>query len=207
MIRADHPRLRIAAALLLLMVLVLPPLRHWWEAGMVRHMLGQIPLLVLAGCLVGPLLLPRRQSGPGWQQSEAVAATIIGLVSLAFWMLPRWLDAAVVDPWVDLAKILSLPLLGGIPLSWGWVRLRMVARGFVWIHVLTMWLILGVLYLGYPERLCNNYLASEQAALGHASLYVAAALGLGAALLALFGGGPEASPAARNRHGAVARAG
>lgn len=180
-------RARIVAALLLFLLLALPPLSGWWEASMVRHMLMQIPLLLLAGALVGPLLAPGRSSGPGWQQSEGVAAVIVGLVCFAFWMLPRWLDAAVVHPGVDAGKLLSLPLLGGIPLAWGWVRLRGIARAFVLIHIATMFAVLGVLYLVYPERLCNNYLESEQVALGHASLAVAAVLALYGAVAALVG--------------------
>lgn len=190
--------LRLLLALAMLLLLGLPPLVGWWEASLVRHMLGQIPLLLLAGALVGPLLWPHHRSGPGWQQSEGVAAVLVGLLCFSFWMLPRWLDAAVVDAQVDAVKILSLPLLGGIPLGWGWQRLRMVARGFLWIHVVTMFAVLGALYLAYPDRLCNNYLAGEQAALGHASLAVAGALGLCGLLRALFGGPPPelAPPAA-----------
>ncbi len=204
------PRLRVGLALGLLLALGVPPLSGWWEAALVRHMLAQIPLLLLAGALVGPLLWTARPSGPGWQQSEGVAAVLVGLVCLAFWMLPRWLDAAVVSPWVNTAKILSLPLLGGIPLGWGWARLGAVARGFVWTHIVTMFAVLGALYLAWPERLCNNYLASEQMALGHGSLAVAAALGLGGALLAVFGGSggvprsaarSTARPAARSAGG------
>ena len=208
LLRASHARAvrrRLGLALALLLLLGAPPLLGWWEASLVRHMLLQIPLLLLAGALVGPLLAPERPSGPGWQQLEGMAAVLAGLFCFAFWMLPRWLDAAVVDPWVDLGKMLSLPILGGLPLGWGWRRLRMVARGFVWAHVVAMFAVLGTHYLAWPERLCNNYLAGEQVALGHASLAVAALLGLGGALPALFGGpdagNSEGMAASRHRFG------
>lgn len=178
---------RLLLAALLLLLLAVPPLAAWWKAALVRHMLVQIPLLVVAGLLVGPLLWPARRAGPGWGQAEAVAAVLAGLFCLAFWMLPRWLDAAVSDPAVDGVKIASLFLLGGVPLGWGWVRLRPVARGFVWAHAVTMLAVVGLLYRVYPDRLCNSYLLGEQAQLGTGTLLLAGVLGLVAVAPSLFG--------------------
>lgn len=197
------PRTRRPAAALIILGLTLSPgLLHWWEGGMLRHMLGQIPLLVLAGAL----LAPRAPLGGPGAQALPVAAVFATGFCLAFWMLPRWFDAAVTDARVDAAKVVTLVLLAGLPLGWAWPRLGAVARGFVWAHVIGMAAVLGVLYLGFPDRLCNNYLESEQFRLGQAMLALAGALSLWLAGAVLFGPVPAVRAGRRMAGGGRDRA-
>ncbi|MCL4767043.1 MAG: DUF1404 family protein [Hyphomicrobiaceae bacterium] len=177
-----------ALATVLLVIAVVPPLSAWWEASLVRHLLLQVPMLVLAGLIFGSLLARRSRFLPGSGQMEGVAAVLLAAFCLAFWMLPRWLDAAVADPRVDAAKAGSLVLLAGLPLGWGWSRLRPVARAFIWANAVSMLAAMGVLYLTFPDRLCNNYLASEQPELGRALLGLALVLGLAGAARAMLDG-------------------
>lgn len=182
---------RTPAALGLILLAALPPFRGWWEELMVRHMLGQIPLLVAAGVLLAPLLarLAERLNGrrPATPLSGA-ALLLVASFCLGFWMLPRWLDAAVNEVGADAAKMLSLVLLAGVPLGLGWPRLGAVGRAFLWNQLVSMLLILGVLYIGFPQRLCNNYLVDEQLLLGWLMLALAAAIGLWAGARVLFAG-------------------
>ncbi len=185
-------RRRVLLALAIVALFGLPPPAIWWEASLVRHMLVQIPALVAAGFAIGARLPPDRVAA-GARQADAVAAVLVGLFVLAFWMLPRWLDAAVVSRTTDAVKVASLILLAGVPLGWGWVRLGVVARGFVWVHGVTMLLVLGFLYLGYPDRLCNSYLLGEQARLGRGALLLAAIVGVIAVYPAFVGRSPQAN--------------
>lgn len=171
----------------LLLFAAVPPIASWWEAALIRHMLVQIPILVLSGALLAPATAQHMPSGAPPGQSESVAAILLAAFCLAFWMLPRWLDAAVADWRVDAAKIVTLVLLAGLPLGWGWSRLHTVAKAFVWVHAASMFVILGVLYLTFPDRLCNSYLVSEQSALGALMLSLGILLGLAGAVRVLFG--------------------
>ncbi|MCC6314721.1 MAG: DUF1404 family protein [Thermomicrobiales bacterium] len=179
----------------LLLIVAVPPFSWWWEASLVRHMLLQIPLLILAGVLLGAFVAPRPVPGAQSKQTEAAAAVLLAAFCMTFWMLPRWLDAAVGDHGVDAVKIVSLVLLAGVPLGWGWVRLGPVARGFVWFQAISMALVLGWLYAAYPDRLCNSYLVSEQPVLGMAMFGVAAFLGVVGVAIVMIGSGDHTAAA------------
>lgn len=185
--RAD----RLAVAGVLFLLAAAPPFVWWWEASLARHLLGQFPLLVLAGVTLG---LPGHGRAVPRDHLAGLAAVLLAVFTLAFWMLPRWLDAAVGDARVDALKIATLVLLTGMPLAWGWARLGIVARGVIQANAISMFLILGVLYRTFPDRLCNNYLASEQPAVGAGMFVIAGLLALAGALPALLGTGRPPAP-------------
>lgn len=193
-------RWRPGLAAALVAVAALPPLSWWWEASLVRHMLVQIPMLVAAGVLLGGL-----GAVPGRRPVEGAAAVLLAVPGLMFWMMPRWLDAAVDSAAVDMAKFATLVAVAGIPLGWGWARLGPVGRAFLWAQAVSMAGALGILYATFPQRLCTSYLASEQEAMGRLLLAAAAALGLAGGLRALLG--RPAPPSLRGRQGAGTGAG
>jgi len=86
---------------------------------------------------------------------HGIATILAALFTLAFWMLPRSLDAAL-----------------------AWPRLPGVARGFVFGNLLSMLAVLGWLYLAAPVRVCNFYLTGDQSLTGKGLLLLAAAGGL-----------------------------
>lgn len=143
-----------------------PPLTDWLKLELARHILAQFPMLLGAGYCFG------RVSANRWEvaRKEAPLGTAPALVlagfSLAFWMMPRWLDAAVDHAPVDTAKLLSLTLLAGFPLGWAWPRVSPLVQLFVWANGVSMLFVMGWFYLSAPYRLCNNYLQSDQATLG-----------------------------------------
>lgn len=167
----------LAAAILLATI----PFAPWWEGAMVRHMLGQIPLLVLAGALLVP------PGGRPATQPAAIAAILVAVFCISFWTIPRWLDAAVNRRGVDAVKIASLVLLAGMPAGWAWPRLAPLARGFVLAQLASMLGILGSIWLVAPVRLCNNYLVDEQQVLGRTALALAVAIVLAGLVAALAG--------------------
>ena len=84
-----------AAGGILIVLLALPRTRGWLEADLIGHVLAQMPLLALAGWLVGDAFAPRlRQIGENWNQGGVAGLTLVIFTGL-FWMLPRSVDGAV----------------------------------------------------------------------------------------------------------------
>ena len=168
----------LAGGLILALGLAAAPVTRALEASMVGHVVLQIPLLVLAGWLIGTAL----GTAPGvrafldeWN-ATGIPGLLTALFTALFWMLPRSLDQALADPVTELAKFASLPLLVGLPLSLSWGRLPTVVRGFVWANLVSMLASLGWLYLDAVVRLCNSYLTDQQSLLGRVLLMIAAAI-------------------------------
>ena len=110
---------------------------------------------------------------------------------IAFWMIPRWLDASLTGEAMAWAKYLSLTLLAGIPLGLGWNAMHGIARGVVKVEFLAMLYRLGWLYLISPDRFCNNYLLTDQIWLGRGMLVVGLALSLTWLIPVFVGSGRE----------------
>lgn len=166
----------------LLGVLSLPPVASMLESSMTGHMLVQLPLLALAGGL-----LARGFFGPTWWRAAGfnaggVAGLLVATFTLACWMLPRSLDAALTDSVVEATKFISLPLLVGALVAVSWPLAGSLVRGLVWAHLIAMLATLGWVYHAAPARLCVGYRLDQQETLGAALLVVA---GVVASLLAI----------------------
>jgi len=179
------------AQLALWSLLAMTPARQWLEASMARHMLVQMPLLVILGIALAHCLSPR-------QRCRIVAAVggplvLLTLASFAstYWMLPRALDLAVANGAADAVKFLTLPLLVGLPLALAWRPIGVLGRGFVWTNLISMLVFIGWLYIAAPLRVCNSYLVDDQARAGWWMVYAAAGIFAGW-LAALFVGSPPA---------------
>lgn len=184
-------QLGLPAALSLLAVLVSWPGRNFLESSMVRHMLVQYPLLMLCGVLLaGGLSAVLADRALVWetQASNWNAYGMTGLfgtaLGLAVLMIPRMLDLALVNPWVEFIKMTILVASGAaICLSWrpaGWL-----VQGFFLGQVLPMMAVAGTLYESSPIRVCNAYLLDDQVLLGQLLVWIAAGTAL-AWLAALF---------------------
>lgn len=168
-------------------LLAAPPLRGWLEASMTRHMLVQMPLLALLGAgLAGAVPRRVREWVQRWNAAGVTGLVLASVVGL-LWMLPRALDAALDQPWVELAKFLSLPLLIGLPLALSWPRMAFVVRGVFVLEGIATCFRLGWLYLATPERLCTSYLLDDQQRLGWLLLALGGALTLALVGWLLFG--------------------
>jgi len=195
--RSGTRRARLAAPALLLALLGLTPLRAWLEASMSAHMLVQMPLLAAAGFAAARALPVRRRNGVLRFAGGPVPLALAAMLASSLWMLPRALDAALVDPWVEAAKFTSLPLLVGAPLALAWQRLGLIGRGFIWTNFFSMLAVLGWLYIVAPVRVCNGYLVDQQAQAGWLMVELAVLLFAGW-LVALFVGGEPARPEGRS---------
>lgn len=180
----------------LVLLATMPPLGPLLESRLATHVLGHYPLTVAGGALIGARLAQGRNAG--W---TAAPALLLALLTLAFWALPRWIDASLADGGVHAARTASLILLAGGPLGWGWAQAGAILRGFFVANAASMLAIMGWLMLSLPSRLCNAYLLADQRLLGIGLLFAAA--GLVAALIgqALIGqGGNSGSLPRHARH-------
>lgn len=150
-------------------------LRRLLEADPLTHVLVQLPALALAGALIAPLV----PFGRGDWNRGGWACLIASGFGTAFWMLPRHIDAVLVDPQWEAAKLVALPLIVGLPLAAGWARAHPLTRAAIKAQTLSMLAVLAFLYTHAPVRLCNAYLAEDQYRLGLGFL----GLGLAAAIV------------------------
>lgn len=153
-------------SILLWLGIALTPLGTLLEASLLGHMLVEIPMLISIGVIIGIRIKDKINAVLGSVNINGIPGILISCFTLAFWMIPRWLDASVNIEYIAYLKYLSLPLLAGIPLACSWQNLHPIARGVIKIEFLTMLFRLGWLYLISPDRLCNNYLLSEQKLVG-----------------------------------------
>ena len=154
----------------LIAFLALPVGRSLLESSLINHMLVQIPLLALAGWLIGNGLL--RDQLKNWND-RGIPGLLIALFAMLFWMIPRWLDAALSEPLWEVIKFITVPLLIGLPLGISWPRLSSFARAVVWCNGISMLVVIGWLYVAAPVRVCNNYLVNQQEEFGFTAMLVA----------------------------------
>ncbi|MGH6671002.1 MAG: hypothetical protein ACRECV_03375 [Xanthobacteraceae bacterium] len=174
---------------------------------MALHMVVQLPLLIMIGVLVVLVARdrePRWFADADWLGIPGIVAVVLGT---SFWMLPRALDQALSDPWVDLAKFVSLPLLVGMPLGLSWRRMPPLGRAFIWANFIPKLGAIGGLYLGAPTRLCAYYRLDQQELAGWTLIAVAFALGMTWFVAAFIGWTPSCAKRFPNRSGVVMAAG
>jgi len=135
---------------------------RWLEHTMVGHIVIGFPLLISFGFYIG-----RRNANVFCRfATGGIPAILLATFTLAFWMIPRWVDASVTSLGVALIKYLCLIFFVGFMLGGSWAHLHFITKAVIKIEFLTMLFRLGWLYLVSPERLCNNYLLAEQLVLG-----------------------------------------
>ncbi len=187
---------RAAVLVAVWLALATPALRAALESSMSAHMLLQLPLLVAIGALLA------RGARPGPARWRAIADGVLrggvaGLLFAAFvltlWMLPRLLDAAVLDARFEIAKFIALPAAGAA-LALSWPRTPPLLRLLVHVEAIATLLRFGWGYLEAPTRLCAVYLPNEQVRVGQALLVAGAAYALLASWRMLFGTPPWAAP-------------
>lgn len=166
-------------------------LRGALESDMALHMTVQLPLLTGIGVILATLLRPHEPSWLAGADWLGIPGLLLVSFTTSFWMLPRMLDLALGNPWIDLAKFASLPLLAGLPLGLSWPRMPALGRAFLWANFISMLGTIGGLYLGAPTRLCAFYRFDQQAAAGTALIAIAVVLGV-ASFIAVFVGSPLA---------------
>ncbi|GJL98347.1 MAG: hypothetical protein DHS20C07_00270 [Methyloligella sp.] len=142
------------------------------------HILVQLPLLICVGYL---LVEDKSQKigewyiGGEWNKG-GYASLLIAIFTIAFWMLPRSIDAAISSGTMELLKFLTVPLLIGVPLKLGWHRTHPILKGFLKAQAISMLGVAAFIYIHAPIRICNSYLENAQQDLGYGFLYTSIAL-------------------------------
>ena len=152
--------------------LVLMLLSRWLEQSLTANLLIGYPALVVFGYFLGQRALQQPHIEAVVARTGGIPWLLLATFTLAFWMIPRWMDASVAHLDIALLKYLSLIFPVGVALGCGWRYLHYISRAVIKIELLTMLFRLGWLYLISPDRLCNNYLLSDQVMLGKALLVI-----------------------------------
>ncbi len=175
-------------------ILAVPHVRTGLEGSMALHMLLQIPLLAAVGVLLHAALRRRVRSARGYAcWSAAMRGGAAGLLFAAFvltwWMLPRALDAALLDARHELAKFVLVPAAGAA-IAAAWPRCPALGRLVVHVEVIATLLRFGWGYLEAPDRLCVVYLLDEQRVVGTALLALGGLYAIAASWRVMFGEPP-----------------
>lgn len=178
-----HERAARIAAVAVFAALAAPPMRGWLEADMRLHMLVQFPLLAATGALAAGGLSPRWRARLEPWNRHGISGLICAALVSSFWMLPKALDDALAEPWLDAIKFVSLSLGVGFALAVSWRPAGLIGRGLFLGNLLPMMAVVGWLYVAAPVRLCNAYLPGQQESTG--TLLIAIA---GLAMLAWLAG-------------------
>jgi hypothetical protein len=160
------------AALLLLFLMFLPPMRRMTESSMTAHMLIQYPCLMLAGALLVEGLSDRWLSTAQRWNELGIAGLVGSALTFAVLMVPRVLDLALVDVRVEALKLIAL-VASGAALRLSWQRAGVVVQAFFLGNVLPMTVVIGTLYQDSDVRVCNAYRLADQQDLGMGLVWVA----------------------------------
>lgn len=167
-------------------ILALPPMQRFLEQSMVTHMLVQIPMLVIIGWMTGKTLPAEWKAKIAPWNRWGITGMALTIVIMAYWMLPRSLDGAVSEWYFEVLKFITLPVMG-IALNLSWPLLNPIARGVFMLEFWATFMRLGWLYLDLPDRLCANYLLSDQRILGQLLLLGGSAWAISWTLRIMFG--------------------
>jgi len=149
-----------------------------FESSMLNNVLIAYPLLIYCGWRLGESLRVERHLLNSLLNFKGVTGVLVASFTLAFWMIPNWMDLGASEPQIQPVKHACLFALVGLPLGASWSQSNFVIRGFVKIEFLSMLLRLGWIYMISPTRLCNIYSLGEQVMLGKALLSLAVILTL-----------------------------
>jgi len=169
----EYSYFKIGVGITLIALLALPVSRELLESNLINHMLFQIPLLALAGWMIGRGLFSSLFAE--WNE-RGIPGLLIAVFAMLFWMIPRWLDAALSEPLWEAIKFITIPLLIGAPLGISWPRMSPFSRAVVWTNAISMLVVVGWLYVAAPVRVCNNYLVNQQEAFGYMAMFLALAI-------------------------------
>src|SRR5690625_2666616 len=146
-------------------MMILPITITYLEKIMIIHMLVQLPLLIVIGWLLGDGLIKRFPAFFSRWNHNGIPGMILVVFITTYWMFPRAMDESLSLWYVELFKFTSLPFVG-VLLKDSWWKIKTIGKSFVFLNYLSMFALMGWLYVDSPIQLCNNYLETEQKMLG-----------------------------------------
>ncbi|MFD1019565.1 hypothetical protein [Thalassobacillus hwangdonensis] len=152
--------------MMLLVALALPPVAQLMESIMFIHMHMQMPMLVVAGFLMGGIFQTRFRTFFNKWNENGVPGILLFTIIMVYWMVPRTMDEALTLMSVEAFKFISLPFLAGVPLRDSWKRLNASGKNSLIIIFTVLFVAWGWMYITSETALCNNYLVTDQIILG-----------------------------------------
>lgn len=164
---------RVMAWLVVLLAIApsLPALRFLLASSMMFHMLIQLPMLIVAGYLLSTAYQPKFFQ---YSLYQYLSCWLWILLAGMFWMLPISLDKALLNPYWDLFKILTL-LVSGVLLRPALASPKILSLFFIGSTVMMLFFI-GYFYQDSDLRLCNSYLLESQKTAGIGLIFLAFAI-------------------------------
>src|SRR5699024_6853354 len=89
-------------------LIVIPPVSAYLESVMITHMLVQMPLLVVAGWLIGQIVIEKGQTFFDRWNANGVPGILLVVFITMYWMLPRAMDEALVEWYMEWFKFIAL---------------------------------------------------------------------------------------------------
>ena len=189
----SRPPLVIAATAGLLVLL----LKDWLEIDMARHMLIEFPLLLIVGAAIGCALDERLGAQIERCNRMGLLGFVFTAITLAYWMIPAALDAALLDGWAAAGKYVSL-LCSGVLLWSSFAVAPLPLQAFFVGNFAWMTATIGLIYQSAPRQLCLNYLPDAQLSAGEGLVAAAVIAGFtwcaSVAPAFLFSPSPAAAP-------------
>ena len=143
----------------------LPMFRFLIVSSMVFHMLVQIPALIIAGYLINKQLFTAWSINTKPSNlNQSLSFWLWILLASMFWMLPISLDKALINPYWDIFKVITM-VLSGIFLRPAFTGPKILALFFIGSTIMMLFFI-GYFYQGSELRLCNSYLIESQETAG-----------------------------------------
>lgn len=174
-------------ALFLYILLIFPPILNFLESSMIGQMVVLIPGLFICGILIGSVFSGKILRILGGFNSNGIPGALLAIFTIIFWILPRSLDASLNSDIVEIVKVITIPLLAGLPMGISWGRLYLAGKGLIIGNLISMLFVMSWIYLEAPVRVCNNYLVSQQENLGRMLFTIGILLALYFVGKALFG--------------------
>ena len=152
------------------------PFRMFLEQSMFVQMVIQLPILFIGGALISKTK-PVTQFFSSIEVVNVYGLTsfMVAQVILVYWMLPISIDRAVVIPWVDGVKVLSM-MIAGVCVGQALQKAPLAFQLFFIGYFTAMMIWLGLYFATTEVRLCNVYSLSSQQMTGYGLLAISGIL-------------------------------
>lgn len=146
---------RVAWVALVAIALAVSPVNTWLDARMPRLLLLAMPTWFALGALA---VADRR-----WERfnPHGLTGVIWAIGAIAFWMIPRSVDAVRTSGLADQLMHASM-FAAGMALAASWRITPFVVRGALAIYGVAMTIALGVIYSSYAALLCGTFDLAQQ---------------------------------------------
>lgn len=179
----SHYYSKVLLTLWLFYITLLVPLMH---SSLTLHLFIAIPLLMVFGYIIGKTIFKEPKCIAKWNRS-GIPAMLLANVTFIFWMIPRFLDESIQQTDFYLYKVLTLTFFCGLPLAWSFKKASYITINFFRIEFIATLFRMAWLFITAKNRLCVNYLYSEQATVGNLFLLLAILFSLWPAIKVIFG--------------------